>query len=199
MKKAVFIDRDGTLNRMVYDDTHGLMDSPRRPEQVEMIPGAGRFLKEVRLMGYLAIVISNQPGLTKGTLRMDELIAVNRQLAEFLLGEGGAWDDLYYAAYHPDGGPGACAEYEQQKAYRKPKPGMLWAAAEQHGIDLAQSWMVGDGIVDIQAGRVAGCKTILVSKLKLEQAEAFVNMDNAQPDFVVDSLDEALEIIRGAA
>ena len=196
MKKAVFVDRDGTLNKMVYDQTHGLMDSPRRPEQVELIPGAGRFLKEVRLQGYLAVVVSNQPGLTKGTLTLDELNAVHRQLAELLLGEGGAWDDLYYAAYHPEGGPGACRAYEAQKEFRKPAPGMLLDAAKKHDIDLAGSWMVGDGIVDVQAGRAAGCRTVLVTQLKLEQLEQFQKLEDATPDAVVADLAEAFTIIQ---
>ncbi len=198
MKRAVFIDRDGTLNRMVYDETHGLMDSPRRPEQVELIPGAGRFLKAVRDMGYLAIVVSNQPGLTKGTMTEDELLAVNERLADLLREEGGAWDDIYYAAYHPGGGPGARPAYEERGDWRKPAPGMLTAAADKHGIDLASSWMIGDGLVDVQAGRAAGCRTILLGNVKMEQVQRFVNTEGAEPDHVARDLEKALELIRAS-
>lgn len=196
MKRAVFVDRDGTLNRMVYDETHGLLDSPRRPDQVALMPGAGHFLKEIRLAGYLAVVVSNQPGLSKGTLTPDQLDAVHRKLAELLLGEGGAWDDLYFAGYHPEGDPQSLSLYREKSHYRKPEPGMLRAAAQEHHIDLAQSWMVGDGIVDVQAGRAAGCRTILLTRLKLEQVEQFHEMEKAYPHFIAANLGEALTIIQ---
>lgn len=196
MKKAIFIDRDGTLNEMVYDDTHGLMDSPRRAEQVRLVPGAGRFLKAVREIGYLIIVVTNQPGIAKGTLSEADLDAVNRRLADLLAAEGGRWDELRYSPWHPQGGPGGRAEFIGPSDTRKPAPGMLLEAAQEHGIDLSASWMVGDGIVDVQAGRAAGCRTILLATVKLEQVERFVSMEQAEPDHVARNLDEALDIIR---
>ncbi len=196
MKKAIFIDRDGTLNEMVYDDTHGLMDSPRRAEQVRLVRGAGRFLKAARELGFMVIVVTNQPGIAKGTLTEAELDAVNRRLADLLAEEGGRWDELRYSPWHPQGGPGGRAEFIGPSDTRKPAPGMLLEAAREHGIYLPASWMIGDGIVDVQAGRAAGCRTILLATVKLEQVERFVNMERAEPDHVARSLDEALEIIR---
>lgn len=198
MTKAVFIDRDGTLNRMVYDETHGVLDSPRRPEQLEPIPGAGAFIKSVKSLGYLVIVVSNQPGLSKGTLTVDELETLNVKLRAALEAEGAAWDDCMYAAYHPDHKATVGVGPEYSPDYRKPKPGMLLAAASRHDIDLKNSWMIGDGLVDVQAGHAAGCHTILVTTLKMEQIERFLNMENACPDYVVPNLDEALQHIGGA-
>ncbi len=185
---AVFIDRDGTLNEMVYDEVHGLLDSPRKPEQVMLMPGAGAFLKGVRALGYRIVVVTNQPGIAKGTLSAEDLQAVNQRLSELLAAQGGAWDDLQVCTHHSRSGPPCDC--------RKPKPGMLLRAAEEHRLDLGKSWMVGDGLVDVQAGRAAGCRTILLAKVKVQEIERFISMEGAEPDFVAAGLDEALPIIR---
>jgi D-glycero-D-manno-heptose 1,7-bisphosphate phosphatase len=196
MKRALFVDRDGVLNAMVYDADHGLLDSPRRPEQVRMIPGAGRFLAAARAAGWLTVVVTNQPGIAKGTLTVAELEAVHTELRRQVEAEGAGWDDLYYSPYHPKPGPGGRPEYTRASDCRKPGPGMLLAAAEKHGIDCAASWMIGDGTVDVQAGRAAGCRTILVTDLKISQIEQFHNMAGAMPDLVVKNLDAAWEAIQ---
>lgn len=194
-RTAIFIDRDGVLNEMVYDADHGLLDSPRRPDQVRMIKGAGRFLAHCRAAGFLTIVVTNQPGIAKATLTLEELDAVNRELDRQLQADGGSWDDLFFSPYHPKPGPGGRPEYTRHSDCRKPGPGMLLAAAGKHGIDLGRSWMIGDGTVDVQAGRAAGCRTILITALKISQIEQFVAMDNAMPDAVVKNLDDAWNVI----
>lgn len=198
MKRAVFLDRDGVLNEMVYDETHGLLDSPRNVSQVVMMPGAGRFLQAVHELGYLTVVVTNQPGIAKGTLHPEDLERIHRRLAELLAAEGRGWDDLWYSPYHPHGGPWARPEFVRDSPCRKPKPGMLLQAAVRHDIDLARSWMIGDGLVDVQAGRAAGCRTILLTRLKLGEIERFLSIEGAEPDFIAASLSAALEIIRGA-
>ncbi|HBA84317.1 MAG TPA: hypothetical protein DCZ95_09515 [Verrucomicrobia bacterium] len=195
MRKAVFVDRDGTLNEMVYNETHGLMDSPMLPEQVRMIPGAGAFLAELRKAGFFVCVATNQPGLAKGTLTLKTLDAVNQALANQLDAEGGHWDDLAVCPHHPKGN-GLQNEFVRECRCRKPKPGLLVDAAKVHGIDLAASWMIGDGLNDIQAGRAAGCRTILVARLKIEQVERFFQLDNCLPDAIVPTLLDAWPIIR---
>ncbi|HMP74873.1 MAG TPA: HAD family hydrolase [Kiritimatiellia bacterium] len=196
MKPALFIDRDGVLNQMVYDQTHGLLDSPRRPEQVVAIPGAGAFLREIRAAGYPIIVATNQPGLAKGTLTDRELAAVNDELARQLALEQGRWDDLRYCPHHPGPCPGGNPAYIRACACRKPAPGLLLDAAREHDIDLAASWMIGDGLVDIAAGRRAGCRTILVTALKWSMAERFLDLAEGGPDAVARDLGEALHLIR---
>ena len=170
------------------------MDSPRRPEQVVLMPGAGAFLRGLREHGFRIVVVTNQPGLAKGTLTEPELNAVNTRLAELLAEEGGAWDELRYCPHHPKAGPGTVATYVRDCDCRKPKPGLLTGAAAAHSADMARSWMIGDGIVDVQAGRAAGCRTMLVCALKLNGIEKFMALD-AVPDAVAGSLAEALTII----
>jgi histidinol-phosphate phosphatase family protein len=193
--RVAFVDRDGTLNQMVYDETHGTMDSPRRPEQVRLMSGAGAFLRGLREQGFRIVVVTNQPGLAKGTLTEPELAAVNARLADLLAADGGAWDELRYCPHHPKTGPGTVAAYVRDCDCRKPKPGLLTGAAAAHTVDMAGSWMIGDGIVDVQAGRAAGCRTLLVCALKLNEIEKFVALE-AVPDAVAGSLAEALTIIK---
>lgn len=193
---AVFVDRDGTLNELVYDEVHGILDSPRKPDQVVLVPGAGAFLQGVRDLGYRIVIVTNQPGIAKGTLSVEDLNAVNDRLAALLERDGGAWDDLLYSPFHPDGGPWARPEFVKQSDCRKPGAGMLRRAAEAYRLDLAQSWMVGDGLVDVQAGRTAGCRTILLAKVKVSHIEKFIDIEGAEPDFVAGSLGECLEVIR---
>lgn len=184
---AVFLDRDGVLNEMVYDAAHGLLDSPRRAEQVVVMRDATAFLQGLRELGYKVIVVTNQPGIAKGTLSIEELNAVHQRLGDALY--PGGWDALEYCPHHP--------EFGDVCECRKPGAGMLRKAAREHGIDLSRSWMVGDGLVDVQAGRAAGCRTVLVTKLKVNVVERFFDLEGAEPDFVARDLSQALKCIRG--
>lgn len=194
--KAVFVDRDGTLNEMVYDDTHGVLDSPRRAEQVRVIPGAGAFLRHLKEMGNLIVVITNQPAIAKGTLTEEELAAVNHQLACQLEAEGGRWDAMRYCPHHPEQHAGGRAAFTKVCSCRKPKPGLILQACEEFDIDPASSWMVGDGLVDVQAGNAAGCRTLLLCKIKLNVVERFLRMDSAEPNIIAADFEEALQAIR---
>ena len=192
---AIFVDRDGTLNEMVYDATHGTLDSPRTPQQVTVRPGASSFLKTLKARGYLIILVTNQPGVAKGTLSLAGLESVNHQLLTLLNKDGAAWDDLYFCPHHPSFTPGGDPEYTMACQCRKPLPGMLLEAAARHKIDLTRSWMVGDGLNDVQAGRRAGCKTCLVTSLKIEQVERFFSLEDAMPDQIAGNLDQACSLI----
>jgi D-glycero-D-manno-heptose 1,7-bisphosphate phosphatase len=178
---------------MVYDETHGLLDSPRQPEQVRLIKGAADFLRGLSQAGFLTIVVTNQPGVAKGTLTLEDYYAVNRKIASLLATKKAAWDDIRFCPHHPKG---ARKQFVKKCNCRKPKPGMLLQAAEDQEIDLRQSWMVGDGLNDIRAGRAAGCKTILVTKLKLDQVERFFDLAGGEPDVIVPRLSEALKVIQ---
>lgn len=186
--KAIFLDRDGTLNRMVYDETHGLLDSPRRPEQVTVIPGAADFMRKARERGYKLVVVTNQPGIAKGTLTLAELDEVNGRLAELLAAEGASWDALYYCPHHPKGEGGSNPAYVRDCDCRKPKPGMLLRAAAEMDLDLQTSWLMGDGLNDVQAGNAAGCRTVLLTHLKIEQIERFLSVEGGVPTRIVPNL-----------
>lgn len=156
-QKCIFLDRDGTLN--VYK---GFLTDI---EELELIPGTAEALKCINSSEYLAIVITNQPVIARGGCSVQELEEIHNKL-ETLLGKEGAYiDALYYCPHHPDKGfEGERPEYKIECGCRKPKPGMLLKAAEDYNIDLSQSIMIGDGKNDMEAGKTAGCQTILVDE-----------------------------------
>ena len=156
-QKCIFLDRDGTLN--VYK---GFLTDI---EELELIPGTAEALKCINSSEYLAIVITNQPVIARGECSVQELEEIHNKL-ETLLGQEGAYiDALYYCPHHPDKGfEGERPEYKIECGCRKPKPGMLLKAAEDYNIDLSQSIMIGDGKNDMEAGKAAGCQTILVDE-----------------------------------
>ena len=154
-QKAVFLDRDGTINQYV-----GFL---RDIDDFALLPGVAEAIKEINTSGYLAIVVTNQPVIARGEVSLEELEAIHNKM-ETLLGQEGAYlDAVYFCPHHPHKGyAGERPEYKVDCACRKPKPGMLLQAAADFNIDLSQSWMIGDRENDVQAGKAAGCKTALI-------------------------------------
>lgn len=154
-QKAVFLDRDGTVNQYV-----GFL---RDIDDFALLPGVAEAIKEINASGYLAIVVTNQPVIARGEVSLEELEAIHNKM-ETLLGQEGAYmDAVYFCPHHPHKGyAGERPEYKVDCACRKPKPGMLLQAAADFNIDLSQSWMIGDGENDVKAGKAAGCKTALI-------------------------------------
>ena len=155
-QKAIFLDRDGTLNKYV-----GFLTDI---QQFELLPGTEDAIRKINESGYLAIVVTNQPVIARGEVTTEQLEEIHNKL-ETLLGLQGAYvDAIYYCPHHPHKGyKGERPEYKIECECRKPKPGMILKAAEKFNIDLSQSWMVGDGENDIKAGIAAGCRTALLS------------------------------------
>ncbi len=157
-QKAVFLDRDGTLNRYV-----GFLHNI---DTFELLDGVGEAVRKINESGYLAIVVTNQPVIARGEVSLEELQEIHNKL-ETLLGREGAYlDDIFFCPHHPHKGFfGERPEYKMDCSCRKPKPGMLLAAAEKYNIDLAKSYMVGDTENDIKAGQNAGCKACAVGSV----------------------------------
>ncbi len=155
-QKAVFLDRDGTINKYV-----GFL---RNIEDFELIDGVAAAIRKINESGYLAIVVTNQPVIARGEVSFDELEEIHNKMETLLGIEGAYLDAIYYCPHHPHKGyEGERSELKIECDCRKPKPGMLFKAAEDFNIDLSQSWMIGDGENDIKAGINAGCKTVLLS------------------------------------
>lgn len=156
-QKAVFLDRDGTINKYV-----GFL---RDIDQFELIEGVAEAIKRINASGCLCIVVTNQPVIARGEVTVPQLEEIHNKM-ETLLGLEGAYiDGLYYCPHHPHKGfEGEIPELKFDCECRKPKPGMLLKAAEDFNIDLSESWMVGDGENDVKAGENAGCKTCLIGK-----------------------------------
>lgn len=191
MGKAVFLDRDGVINELVYYPEQGIIDSPFTPEQFRLIPGVGRAIKEFQEMGSKVILVSNQPGIAKGHFTRESFDELRRKMNEELAKEGAFLDGEYYCFHHPEA---RVERYKVNCDCRKPKPGLLLRAAKSMNIDLSQSWMIGDGLTDIQAGKDAGVKTILVGRMKCELCH-LMDEQGARPDDICSSLSEVPERI----
>ncbi|MGI6090728.1 MAG: D-glycero-beta-D-manno-heptose 1,7-bisphosphate 7-phosphatase [Saccharofermentanales bacterium] len=156
-QKAIFIDRDGTINRYV-----GFL---RNIDNFELLPGVAEALKKINSSGYLAIVVTNQPVLARGEVTYPQLQEIHNKMETLLGFEGAYLDAIYYCPHHPHKGyEGEVTALKIDCDCRKPKPGMLLKAAEDYNIDLSKSWMIGDGENDIKAGIAAGCKTALIGE-----------------------------------
>lgn len=154
-QKAMFLDRDGTINKYV-----GFLCEM---DQFELIDGVAEAIKRINASGYLCIVVTNQPVIARGEVTYSELDEIHNKM-ETLLGKEGAYlDAIYFCPHHPHKGyEGERPELKFDCDCRKPKPGMLLNAARDFNIDLSQSWMIGDGENDIKAGQNAGCQTALI-------------------------------------
>lgn len=154
-QKAVFLDRDGTINKYV-GFLHNIDD-------FELLPGVAEAIKEMNSLGYLVIVVTNQPVIARGEIAYSQLEEIHNKM-ETLLGIHGAYlNRIYFCPHHPHKGyEGEVEELKIDCNCRKPKPGMLLKAADDYNIELSQSWMVGDSENDVKAGMAAGCKTCLI-------------------------------------
>lgn len=151
MKRAVFLDKDGTL----IEDVPYNVD----PQQIRLMTGAAR-LWQLHNEGYLLIIISNQSGVARGYFPEVALAAVEQRSRDLLAELAVPLTDFYYCPHHPEG---TVAKYAIACNCRKPEPGLLLQAAQDHNIDLSQSWFIGDILNDVEAGQRAGCKTILLN------------------------------------
>ena len=162
-QKAIFLDRDGTINRYV-----GFL---RKTEELELLPDAAEAIKLINTSGYLAVVVTNQPVIARGEVTWDKLQEIHNKM-ETELGKQGAYlDAIYYCPHHPHKGyEGEIPELKFDCDCRKPKPGMLIKAAQDLNIDLEKSWMIGDSDSDVEAGNAAGCKKIRIEEGGLLEA-----------------------------
>lgn len=156
-QKAIFLDRDGTINHYV-----GFL---RNIDEFELLPGAAEAVALINASGYLAVVITNQPVIARGEVSEEELRQIHNKMETLLGLEGAYLDGIYVCPHHPDQGfAGERPELKIVCECRKPKPGLLLQAASDLNIDLASSWMIGDSESDLLAGRAAGCKVALLTR-----------------------------------
>jgi len=188
-RPAIFFDRDNTL--IVNDGYLG------DPDGVRLVPLAGESIARARRAGFVIVVVSNQSGVARGMFDEQAVHRVNEQLDKLLReADAAAIIDRHdFCPFHPDA---TVEAYRQESDLRKPAPGMLVRSAEQLDIDLARSWMVGDSLRDIEAGKRAGCRTILVTDPTFP-ASPDAGKGDATPDYHVDTLAKAIEIIERAS
>jgi len=185
-RPAVFFDRDNTL--ILADGFLG------DPAAVVLVDGAPDAVARVRQYGFRVVTISNQSGVARGLFDEAAVIAVNQRLSELLqeANPAAVIDRHEFCPFHPDA---VVERYKQDSFLRKPKPGMILAAAAELSLDLGRSWVVGDAPRDIEAGRAAGCRTVLLKDPGIAPSPAAAEATDATADFTVGSLREAIDLI----
>jgi D-glycero-D-manno-heptose 1,7-bisphosphate phosphatase len=190
-KKAIFVDRDGVINEIVYHSEMGIIDSPFTVEQFKLLPSVGKAINKFHKLGFLVILISNQPGMAKNQYSIDVFEKIKEKMKKELEKDDAKFDAEYYCFHHPDA---KNKKYKKVCNCRKPKPGMILQATKDYDIDITKSWMIGDGINDIQAGQGAGCKTILIGNMKCDLCK-IMEKEGVKPNFIVPNLYKAFLII----
>ena len=152
MNRAVFLDRDGVITQEPPHYAHEL-------SQLKLIPKSADAIRLLNENRFVVIVASNQAGIAHGYYREEDAILFHQAMKENLAKEGAYIDAIYYCPHHPEA---KIERYRVDCNCRKPKPGMLTRAKRELNIDLKQSFIVGDKLSDIEAGKRAGCKTIMV-------------------------------------
>jgi len=180
--RAVFLDRDGTINAEV-----GYLDSF---EKLVIIPAAYEAVQRINRLGFKAIVITNQSGVARGLFDEDFVRRLHRHISHLFQSRGAVIDGFYYCPHHPTEGKGP---YLRQCECRKPAPGLLLKAAREWNIDLGASYMVGDQAKDVELIKRVGGKGILISTGPGPEAETLA----CEPDFLASDILEAVKWIEG--
>jgi len=186
-KPAVFLDRDGTIIEEV-----GYIDSP---DKIQVIPGADEAIKSLKDAGFKIIVISNQSGVAYGYFDENTVRLINNRVAENFASGRAIIDAFYFCPHHPDFGN---KHYRKDCDCRKPKPGMILQAVEEHKIDLSKSIMIGDKFTDVKTGKDLNIFSILVLTGfgKEEYQKIKSNGLQPTPDLVAEDIHEAALIIK---
>ncbi len=189
MNAAVFIDRDNTL----IENEGDLGD----PDAVRLIQGTASAIAALCGLGYKVVVVTNQGGVARGKFTEKDVEAVHQRIREQVehSANGARIDRFYYCPFHPQG---RVSKYQKDHPDRKPKPGMMLQAASEMKLDLAQCWTIGDQIRDVEAGRAAGTRTILIDSLangSIPKQPSQQRQEHTQPDYTAKSLVEAVRIV----
>lgn len=176
---------------MVYHPDHNLVDSPANPDEFQLLPGVGEAIGKINAVGLLVVVVSNQPGVAKGKFTVDLLDAITQKMHQDLEAFGATVDAVFYCLHHPEA---VLDGYRMRCECRKPKPGLLLRAADELGIDVQRSYMVGDALTDVQAGTMSGCRTVWLGPGRTHMP-GLMDREGIQPDHIAAGLHEAVDLI----
>ncbi|GAB63809.1 hydrolase [Candidatus Jettenia caeni] len=180
MAQAIFLDKDGTI----IEDVPYNID----PRHIRFVPGVRDALQLLDVAGYRLVIITNQSGIARGYFSEEDLRNVEMHIRHCMAGFGVSLAGFYYCPHLPDGIP----DYAMACTCRKPAPGLLFLAAHELNIDLKQSWFIGDILNDVEAGRRAGCKTVLIDN---GNETEWVLSPNRMPHYIMENLLEAAHLI----
>ena len=186
MNKAVFLDRDGVINKMIFDKEKNEYHPPFRKQDLVIYKGVTEALKELQENDFKLFLVSNQPDYAKGKTGLENLAEVHRELNDRFVENGIFFTDYYYCYHHPDG---VIKEYSYDCECRKPKNFFAIKAINDHNIDNNESWFIGDRDKDVECGRRSGMKTIRILSNYYEYK------DSKEADHTAADLKEAVRII----
>ena len=192
MTRAVLLDRDGVINEIVQFPDLGILDSPLNPSQFKLMPKAGEAISGFNSLGLKVIVVSNQPAIAKGKTTIEQFNAIRSKMASELKELNAHIDGEYYCFHHPQA---TIPEFRKECNCRKPKPGLILEAAKDFGLDLSKTFMIGDSISDVEAGKNAGCRTFLIGTFKCDLCK-YMQEREAVPDLIVNDVFQAYEAIK---
>ena len=187
MKKAIFLDRDGVLNELVLNPVTGEYEPPHSPDDLIIFPDVIECLRILQTAGFELFLVSNQPDYAKGKTTLENIHAVHTRFDYILTSEGIHFQKYYYCFHHPNG---IVPEYSVSCECRKPNPRFLLEAARDYSIDLENSWMIGDRDSDIECGKAAGLRTIMIEEPHSSGLRGSSCLDN-----IAANLKDALTII----
>jgi len=187
MKRAVFLDRDGVINRLVYNPETGQYESPYCVKDLVLYPYAARSLIKLQQRGYMLFLVSNQPGYAKGKTTLENIRSIHEEIHHYLTGNGIKFTGYYYCYHHPDG---IVPEYALKCRCRKPGAYFLREAEIKFGLDLVNSWFIGDQDTDIFCGQAVQTRTILINNIHSAHKRG-----RSFPDYQVWDLLSATELL----
>jgi len=185
--QAVFLDRDGVINQLIYNPATKEYESPLLESDLKIFPQSFAALKRLQERDFLLFVVSNQPSYAKGKTSLAALHKIHQLLHEQMTANGIEFNGYFYCYHHPRG---LVEDYSRECLCRKPKPYFLFEAEKKYGLDMQRSWFIGDQDCDVLCGQAAGTRTILI-----EEKGSGNKRGQAQPDYRVSGLGEAVEII----
>jgi len=186
--KAVFLDRDGVINYPVFNTRTNEYEAPHKKEDLKLFPGVMEALKSLLEINYKLFLVSNQPDYAKGKTSIESLYEVHEKLKVFFKTNNITFTEYYYCYHHPQG---IIPEYSFKCQCRKPGNLFLRQAESKYGLNMSNSWMIGDRDVDISCGKSAGVKTILI-----RQTYPDGKSGQSNPEFIANNLKDAVEIIK---
>jgi len=191
MNRAVFLDRDGVINEIVYFPEIGLLDSPLNANQFKLLPKVAEAIVVFNHLNLKVIVVSNQPAIAKGKMTIEAFEEIRLKMKRELEKRGAHLDGEYYCFHHPSA---KVVRYRVRCDCRKPMPGLFWRAGKDFALDLKKCFTVGDSLVDVKAGQAAGCQTFLIGSLKCDLCR-LMEVEGTKPDHIVADLYSASRII----
>lgn len=194
-QKAVILDRDGTLNEIIYDENTEQFDSPLHESDLRILPNTCQALRILKSLGYLLIVVTNQPAGSKGKTTLSKLFDINRRMNKIFEDEGISLDDVLMCPHHPTGNSKYCSHPSLICDCPGRKPGSLLIneAVKKHNIDIRQSFMVGDSCVDILAGEAEQLSTVFLGRFKCDVCQS---LGQSKPNFVFGNLYEFAKYLK---